>query len=126
MLLKAARSNFPPTSGARAKKSMSTETTVRVKTPLPQVVPQAELEPGALVGVNLGGYEIQAWIGEGPTGTLYKAEDLIGNKVAVKVLNREFSRPELVTRLAEVQNKVRALNHERSVQIFDSGWTEDG
>src|SRR5262245_41287640 len=104
---------------------MGTETTVRVTTPIQTQLPQSELEPGALVGVNLGGYEIEAWIGEGPTGTLYRAEDLIGNKVAVKVLNREFSRPDLVTRLAEVQNRVRALNHERIAQIFDSGWTEE-
>ena len=45
----------------------------------------------AVVGRHFGGYEVASYIGEGPTGAVYRAEDLTGAKMAIKVMHRELS-----------------------------------
>ena len=70
---------------------MSKQVPNTAETPLPAAVPPAG-ELGPLVGKKFGGYEVSSYIGEGPTGQVYRAEDLMGAKMAVKVMHRELSR----------------------------------
>ena len=42
----------------------------------------------ALKRATVGGYEITSYIGEGPTGAVYRAEDLVGSRMAVKVMHK--------------------------------------
>ena len=45
------------------------------ETPLPQPEPVRD-DLGPLVGRTFGGYEIVSYIGEGPSGAIYRGEDL--------------------------------------------------
>ena len=67
------------------------KSTTTSETPLPHPIPASD-ELGPLVGRTFGGYEITSYIGEGPTGAVYRAEDLVGGRMAVKVMHRELSR----------------------------------
>src|SRR5437870_5197923 len=60
------------------------------ETPLPPPEPNGD-EIGPLVGQTFGGYEIVSFIGEGPSGAVYRGEDLLGNAMAVKVIHSDLA-----------------------------------
>ena len=67
----------------------------------------------ALVAKTLGGYEMQALIGVGGMGEVYRAKDLkLGREVAIKVLPHAFtSDPGRLARFDREARTLAALNH---------------
>jgi serine/threonine protein kinase len=104
---------------------MSKQVPNTAETPLPAAVPPAG-ELGPLVGKTFGGYEVSSYIGEGPTGQVYRAEDLMGAKMAVKVMHRELSQKAHATRLWAEMKKLAATGDEHFVRVYDCGYGDDG
>src|SRR5688572_26737111 len=79
----------------------------------------------SLIGSAVGNYRVTALLGEGGMGTVYLAEHpLIGKKVAIKVLNHEFSsREDLVARFFTEARAVNDIGHPNIVDISDFGDT---
>ena len=83
----------------------------------------------ALVGTVLGErFQIQALLGQGSSGTLYRAEHVtLRRKVAIKVLHAELSRDDLaVERFRREATTVADIDNEHIVEIHDFGRTPDG
>src|SRR5580698_8186883 len=78
-------------------------------------------------GTKLGPYEIQAPLGAGGMGDVYRARDTrLGRDVAIKVLPAAFARDADRLRRFETEARaVAALNHPNILSIHDIG-TEDG
>ena len=78
---------------------------------------------GLVAGTRLGPYEIQAPLGAGGMGEVYRAVDTrLGRPVAVKVLPEELALD--ATRLARFEQEARAasaLNHPNILTLFDVG-----
>ncbi|HEY2744255.1 MAG TPA: serine/threonine-protein kinase [Polyangia bacterium] len=104
---------------------MSKQVPNTAETPLPAAVPPVG-ELGPLVGKTFGGYEVSSYIGEGPTGQVYRAEDLMGAKMAVKVMHRELSQRDHATRLWEELQKLAATGDDHFVRVYDCGYGDDG
>ncbi len=77
------------------------------------------LSPGEL----LGRYEIQALLGAGSMGEVYRATDTrLGRDVAIKVLLQEFSGdPERLGRFQREARAASSLNHPNIVSVLDVG-----
>jgi serine/threonine-protein kinase len=95
------------------------------ETPLPAAIPPTG-EVGPLVGRTFGGYEVTSYVGEGPTGSVYRATDALGSKMAVKVMHRELSRPPEADRLWAELKKLTALGDERFIRVYDCGFGDAG
>src|SRR3979409_1146194 len=74
-------------------------------------------------GIKLGPYEIQASIGAGGMGEVYRAHDArLDRTVAIKVLPASFSAdPDRLQRFAQEARAAAALNHPNILAIFDIG-----
>jgi serine/threonine protein kinase len=74
-------------------------------------------------GVRLGPYEIQAPLGAGGMGEVYRARDTrLGREVAVKILPESFARdPDRLHRFEQETKAVAALNHPNILAIYDEG-----
>jgi len=74
-------------------------------------------------GTKLGPYEIQAPIGAGGMGEVYRARDSrLQRDVAIKILPASFSAdPERLQRFAQESRAAAALNHPNILSIFDIG-----
>ncbi|MBQ6837331.1 MAG: serine/threonine protein kinase, partial [Clostridia bacterium] len=80
------------------------------------------------VGKRLDGrYEIQDVIGVGGMAIVYKAKDILLNRlVAVKILREEFKENEDFIRRFNIESQASAsLSHQNIAQIYDVG-DEDG
>jgi serine/threonine-protein kinase len=95
------------------------------QTPLPHPLPALD-DIGPLVGRTFGGYEIASYIGEGPTGAVYRGEDLVGNRMAVKVMHAELSSPAAAERLVADLAKLSSLSSPHLARVVDHGFGEDG
>jgi serine/threonine protein kinase len=95
------------------------------ETPLPRPVPAVD-ELGPLVGKTFGGYEITSYIGEGPTGAVYRAEDLAEQRMAVKVMHKELSRKDAADHLWADLQKLAATGEGCFVKVYDSGFDDEG
>jgi serine/threonine-protein kinase len=86
--------------------------------------PEAELD----AGMRIGEYEIEAKIGQGGFGTVYRAvHPVIGKVVAIKVLARKFSAdPEMVSRFIAEARSVNQIRHRHIIDIFLFGKLDDG
>jgi serine/threonine protein kinase len=73
----------------------------------------------------LHGYQIEAVLGRGATGTVYRArQDPVGREVAIKVLHLEFSgRSRVVQRLQREARTTARLAHPHLVSAVDMGET---
>lgn len=73
-----------------------------------------------------GRYEITELIGEGGMADVYKAVDVVDNKVvAVKILKKEFSESEEFLRRFRNESKaIAVLSHPNIVKIYDVGFSE--
>src|SRR5579864_1324020 len=78
-------------------------------------------------GTKLGPYAIQATLGAGGMGEVYRARDTrLGRDVAVKVLPASFaSDPDRLRRFEQEARSVAALNHPNILSVHDIG-TQDG
>ncbi len=79
-------------------------------------------DPAALVDETLDElYRIEAVVGRGGFGTVYRARhELLHDRVAVKVLRRELSaNPDLVRRFLREGRVARAIQHPNVVKIHD-------
>ncbi|HSF16179.1 MAG TPA: serine/threonine-protein kinase [Vicinamibacteria bacterium] len=80
------------------------------------------LEPGT----TLGSYEVEASIGAGGMGEVYRARDTkLGRDVAVKVLPESFARdPDRLSRFEREARAVAVLSHPNILAIYDFGTTD--
>ena len=82
-------------------------------------LPSAVLRPGDL----LSHYRVEARLGSGGMGTVYRARDTrLLREVAIKIINPEIAaHPDRVARFHREARTVAALNHPGIVTIHDSG-----
>ena len=78
-------------------------------------------------GTDVGGYVIEAKIGEGGMGLVYSAKQpRIGKRVAIKILARAFcGDPEVVARFEQEARVVNEIKHPNIVDIFHFGELSD-
>lgn len=83
-----------------------------------------DLEAGKIVGE----YRIEAKIGEGGFGAVYRAvHPLIGKAAAIKVLNRQYSsNPQMVSRFIAEARAVNQIRNRNIIDIFSFGAIDDG
>src|ERR1700722_4284284 len=74
-------------------------------------------------GTKVGPYEIQAQIGAGGMGEVYRARDSrLGREVAIKILPESFATDaERLRRFEQESQAVAALNHPNILAIYDVG-----
>ena len=79
-------------------------------------------------GTRLGPYEIDAPIGAGGMGEVYRARDpRLGRAVAIKVLSASLSTDaDLLRRFEQEARAASALNHSNILTIHDIGRTKAG
>jgi len=81
-----------------------------------------------VLGRTLGSYKLQAHIGSGGMGVVYRAEHtLIGRRAAVKVLLPEYStRQDLIKRFFNEARAAASAQHPGIVEVYDFGQAPDG
>jgi serine/threonine protein kinase len=82
-------------------------------------------EDSTLLGRRIGVYQLQAWLGAGGMGAVYRAHDTrLGRDVAIKILPREFtSDADRRARFERESRVLAALNHPNIAAIYG---VEDG
>lgn len=97
---------------------------------LPHVVTNRQApRHGDLIGRRIGGYTIEALLGEGGMGSVYVARNSrLGRKIAVKVISREYTQnAEIVSRFLREAQAVAALDDPNIIDIIDCHeFNEDG
>jgi serine/threonine protein kinase len=91
--------------------------------------PMAQTDSSALLGrVVAGKFVIEAVIGVGGTGTVYRARQLaLDRTVALKVLHRDIADDELFAeRFKREARAASRLDHPNSVRVLDFGRDSDG
>ena len=80
----------------------------------------SDLIPLTRVGTTLGGYHLQALLGAGGMGEVYRAHDTkLGRDVAIKVLPSAFTtHPDRLARLEREARMLAALNHPNICAIY--------
>ncbi len=76
--------------------------------------------PATMTGASLGGYQLQALLGAGGMGEVYRAHDAkLGRDVAIKILPRAFtSNPDRLARFEREARMLAALNHPNICAIY--------
>ncbi|HTN22745.1 MAG TPA: serine/threonine-protein kinase [Solirubrobacteraceae bacterium] len=79
------------------------------------------------IGSELGGYRIEALIGRGGMGVVYRAEDLrLGRKVALKLLAPELAANEGFRERFERESRLAAaIDHPHIIPLYEAGDAED-
>ncbi|NUO52404.1 MAG: serine/threonine protein kinase, partial [Polyangiaceae bacterium] len=79
-------------------------------------------------GEMCGEYRLEAKLGEGGFGAVYRGvHPLIGKIAAVKVLHRAYSsNPQIVSRFIAEARAVNQIRHKNIIDIFAFGRVEDG
>lgn len=81
-----------------------------------------EEDPMKLVGRTLDGtYRLEALVGQGGFGMVYRAQhELLGDRVAIKILKRELAAsPDVVRRFVREGRVARSIHHDNVVAIRD-------
>ncbi len=80
------------------------------------------------IGTVVAGYTIEAVLGSGGMGTVYRAtHPSLPRSDALKVLSEEFSRDdEIRTRFLREADLASTLDHPNIVAVYDRGETDDG
>ena len=83
----------------------------------------AAIDRGLHPGDELGPYRIDAWLGTGGMGAVYKAHDTrLGRTVAIKILHPSVQDDrDLTQRFAREARTLAALNHPHICTVFDVG-----
>ena len=78
-------------------------------------------------GRKLGPYEIQAWIGAGGMGEVYRARDMrLKHTVAIKILPADLSSsPNLKQRFEREARAISSSNHPHICALYNIG-AQDG
>ena len=78
------------------------------------------------IGTELGGYRIEAVIGRGGMGVVYRAEDLrLGRKVALKLLAPEMAANEGFRERFEIESRLAAaIDHPHIIPLYEAGDAE--
>ncbi|HEX2568328.1 MAG TPA: HEAT repeat domain-containing protein [Polyangia bacterium] len=86
------------------------------------------LQHDPLIGLDLGNFHVETWLGEGGMAVLYRAEHReIKLKVAVKVIKREYIEDATMSgRFVQEARMVAQLRHPHLIDIFDIGTLPDG
>ena len=94
----------------------------------PSIPGSGGLDPDLRPGQIVGEYRIEAKIGQGGFGAVWKAvHPLIGKLVAIKVLSHRFSvDPEMVSRFVAEARAVNQIRHHHIIDIFSFGALDDG
>ena len=84
--------------------------------------------PDALLGSQVGDYQITGLLGEGTMGIIYAAEHIkLGHRTACKVLRPEvMSQKDAVERFLQEARQVSKIRHNNLIDIFDIGELPDG
>jgi serine/threonine-protein kinase len=84
---------------------------------------RAAMDEQSLIGTSIGNYQVTGLLGEGGMGVVYRAEHpLIGKKVAIKVLHRQYSsNTDVVARFFTEAKAVNDIGHPNIVDIVDFG-----
>ena len=71
-------------------------------------------------GQSIGGYQLQALLGAGGMGEVYRSRDAkLGREVAIKILPRAFtSHPDRLARFEREARMLAALNHPNICAIY--------
>jgi len=78
------------------------------------------------LGAQLGTYEIEATLGTGGMGEVYRAVDTrLRRPVAIKVLSSEFADPSARRRFQQEAKMASALNHPHILTVHEAGELED-
>ena len=87
----------------------------------------ADDQAQGLIGRRLSHYRIHSSIGAGGMGEVYLAEDvLLGRKVALKLLPKEFTQDrERVRRFQQEARAASSLNHPNILTIFEIGQVDE-
>ncbi|TMK98924.1 MAG: hypothetical protein E6G34_05305 [Actinobacteria bacterium] len=82
--------------------------------------------PSIRAGLELAGYRIDAVIGQGGMGTVYRAEQLrLGRRVALKIMAPDLANdPSFRHRFLRESHLAASLEHPNVVPIFDAGEVE--
>src|SRR5579863_6000158 len=82
----------------------------------------AQLGPGS----RLGRYQLEALLGEGGMGQVFRARDTrLGRPVAIKMIHAERGRsPDFLTRFQREARATAALNHPHICSLYDAGEQE--
>src|SRR5580765_1484671 len=86
----------------------------------------SDIVPAAMSGHTLGAYHLQALLGAGGMGEVYRARDAkLGRDVAIKILPRAVtSDPDRLARFEREARMLAALNHPNNCAIY--GFEEAG
>ena len=93
---------------------------------------ESGLEPTSLrdpvIGSEVSGYRVTSRLGVGGMGIVYEGQqDVIGKRVAIKVLRHEVAdNPEVVERLVSEARAVNKVGHRGIVDVFGFGQLPDG
>ena len=81
-----------------------------------------------MIGTTVGAYRIEAQLGQGGMGAVYKATHIrLGRPAAVKVLLEEFTaNADVVQRFFNEAKAATSINHPGIVEVYDFGTMSGG
>jgi predicted ATPase len=90
-----------------------------------QIWGEADTQPD-MAGTDFGHYRIEAPVGRGGMGDVYRAWDTrLARRVAIKSIRAGMASPGMAMRLLEEARAASALNHPNIVTIYDIGSVQD-
>jgi TonB family protein len=94
----------------------------------PLIEPASEVDATVPAVIIDGKYELQAVIGQGGMGTVYRANHiLLAKPVAIKLIRPEFGiSPSTAKRFQREARALSQLSHPNIIQVYDLGQTDKG
>jgi serine/threonine protein kinase len=81
-----------------------------------------DLAANPLIGQMIGPYQIDGVLGEGGMGMVYRAVDVNGDTVAIKLIKRELARDEIFLRRFDREARIaRTIKHPHIVPVLTKG-----